>query len=246
MMKNRWTLALLAAALLGTSAMAPASTGRRERGPQTSARPGWPRPQVMKAAMRAYQCARAAGHFREPTLTIIDYSLPSTRRRLWVIDLESDRILFHEHVAHGRNSGANRARVFSDQPGSKMSSLGLFRTAETYHGRHGFALRLDGLEPGFNQTARDRAIVLHGADYASPRSIARLGRLGRSWGCPAVRREISEALIDRIRGGTALFVYYPDEAWLSASPYLNCADGEENPAFRGSEARATESSRSLP
>jgi hypothetical protein len=184
--------------------------------------PQWPRPHVLQAATRAFDCAREAGYFDDPTITIVDYSLPSTQPRLWVIDLAEKKILFHELVAHGRNSGEDRAIAFSDRPGSKMSSLGLYRTAETYSGKHGFSLRLDGLEPGFNDTARDRAIVLHGADYVGGGSIAKLGHLGRSWGCPAVRREVSRPLINRIRNGTALFVYYPDEDWLRSSPFAQC------------------------
>jgi hypothetical protein len=181
---------------------------------------------VLEAASRAFECARAARHFDDSTITIIDYSLPSTEPRLWVIDLDRKKILFHELVAHGRNSGEDRAVTFSARPESKMSSLGLYRTAETYIGKHGLSLRLDGLEPGFNDTARERAIVLHGADYVSQRSIAKWGRLGRSWGCPAVGREVSRPLINRIRNGTALFVYYPDEDWLQSSRFSQCSPAE--------------------
>jgi hypothetical protein len=106
--------------------------------------------------------------------------------------------------------------------GSRQSSLGLFRTAETYQGRHGYSLRLDGLEPGVNDHARDRAIVMHGADYVTPRVVAQFGRVGRSWGCPAVDSAINRELIDTIRGGTAVFAYYPDSHWLSESPYQTC------------------------
>lgn len=223
-MKHRWRVAFVVAGVLGVSALASATTVRTHRG--VAARPAktpWPQAKVLRAATRAYECARAAGYFDDPILTIIDYSLPSTQRRLWVIDLARKKILFHELVAHGRESGGNRAIAFSGAPGSKMSSLGLFRTAEAYWGKHGFALRLDGLEPGFNETARERAIVLHGADYVSPRSIAVLGRLGRSWGCPAVSREVSRPLITRIQNGTALFAYYPDSDWLSGSDFLQCS-----------------------
>lgn len=182
-----------------------------------------PRAEVMDAARRAFECGRTAGHFDEPLITVIDYSLPSTQPRLWVIDLDADEILFHELVAHGRNSGNNFATAFSDDFGSKQSSLGLFRTAEPYWGKHGYTLRLDGLEPGFNEKARERTIVLHGADYVSPRTIAALGRLGRSWGCPAVSREVSRPLIDRIRNGTAVVAYYPDAKWLNGSAFLRCS-----------------------
>lgn len=172
--------------------------------------------------MQAYRCGRAAGEFDSPILTVIDYSLPSSQRRLWVLDLSRQRVLINELVAHGRNSGEDRAMWFSDEPGSKMSSLGLYRTAETYQGEHGLGLRLDGLERGFNENARDRAIVMHGAPYVSRKSIARLGHLGRSWGCPAVSRDALHRIVSRIQGGTALFIYYPDRRWLSQSDYLRC------------------------
>jgi hypothetical protein len=198
----------------------------------------WPRAKVLEAATRAFECGRDAGHFDRPIVTIIDYSLPSTTPRLWVIDLARKKILFHELVAHGINSGDNLAVAFSDRPGSRMSSLGLFRTAETYWGRHGFALRLDGLEPGFNERARERAIVLHGADYVGARSITKLGHLGRSWGCPAVSRGVSHSIIDRIQGGTALFVYYPDRQWLKGSDFLQC--DRRSAANRTQSARRSE------
>ncbi|HYD48672.1 MAG TPA: murein L,D-transpeptidase catalytic domain family protein, partial [Terriglobales bacterium] len=157
-------------------------------------------------------------------LTVIDYSLPSTERRLWVIDLARKEIVFHELVAHGINSGASLPTAFSDRPDSRMSSLGLFRTGETYVGKHGLSLRLDGLEPGFNERARERAIVMHGAPYVSPQAIAKLDFLGRSWGCPAVSVAVHRRMIERIQGGSALFIYYPDPRWLSDSEYLNCDD----------------------
>jgi hypothetical protein len=213
-------------AVLGVAAMASGRSlhphRRIARSPAARSSSVWPRPKVLEAAKRAFECGRDAGHFRQSLLTVIDYSLPSTQPRLWVIDLAKEKVLFRELVAHGRNSGEKFPVIFSDRPGSKMSSLGLFRTGEAYWGRHGWALRLDGLERGFNENARDRAIVFHGADYVGSRSIAKLGFLGRSWGCPAVRRDVSRSIINRIRGGTALFVYYPEENWLNTSAYLRC------------------------
>lgn len=176
----------------------------------------------MRAALRAYRCGQAEGYFGSSLLTIIDYSLPSTEKRLWVIDLVRRRLVFHELVAHGSNSGGNVATDFSDRPGSRMSSIGLFRTAETYLGKHGLSLRLDGLEPGYNQRARERSIVLHGAPYVSQAAIGQLNQLGRSWGCPAVSTAANRSIIDRIGGGTALFVYYPDSRWLRESEFLHC------------------------
>ena len=155
-------------------------------------------------------------------LAVIDYSLPSTQRRLWVFDVERGRLLFEELVAHGRNTGDTAAEHFSNIEGSKMSSVGLFQTAETYYGSNGYSLRLRGLDPGFNDNALSRAIVMHGAPYVSQAIADRLGRLGRSWGCPAVRQEVARTVIDTLKGGALLFAYYPDRKWLAESPYFQC------------------------
>lgn len=176
----------------------------------------------LRHALAALECGRARGLVGDSRLTLIDYSLPSSQRRLWVVEPERGRVLFHEYVAHGRNSGEARARRFSNRIGSRQSSLGLFRTAETYYGSHGYSLRLDGLEPGVNDRARERAIVMHGADYVTGKVARVFGRVGRSWGCPAVDPAVHRRLIDAIRGGTAVFAFYPDEDWLSDSPYQAC------------------------
>jgi hypothetical protein len=152
---------------------------------------------------------------------VIDFSRPSTQKRLWVYDLRSRALLFHEHVAHGRGSGANMASSFSNVPESYQSSLGLFRTGEAYVGKHGLSLRLDGLERGINDRARERAIVIHGADYVNATTAQAQGRLGRSLGCPAVRPEIAKPLIDAVKEGGLLFAYYPEQSWLEGSTYLN-------------------------
>lgn len=185
-----------------------------------------PRPEVFALAERAYECARAAGEIDKPFLTVVDYSLPSVRPRMWVIDMVTRRVLFAEKVAHGANSGENYASAFSNRVGSRQSSLGLFRAAEIYEGRHGYSLRLDGLEPGFNDRARERAIVLHGADYVSDDFIAEYGRLGRSWGCPAVRTGVSRPIIDLLKDGGAFFAYYPDRSWLRRSRFLHCGGAD--------------------
>jgi L,D-transpeptidase-like protein len=182
----------------------------------------WPRPEVYDLALRAYRCGRDAGLFDGSLLTVIDYSLPSSDRRLWVIDVAAHRVLFHELVAHGEASGDNYAVDFSNAPGSRQSSLGVFRTEDVYLGGNGYSLRLAGLEPGVNDLAMERRIVLHGAPYVSPRSVALLGRLGRSWGCPAVPLGVHRRLIDRIKGGSAVFAYYPDTKWLRRSRFLQC------------------------
>jgi hypothetical protein len=178
---------------------------------------------VLSLALSAVSCGIASGDLQTPsTLTLIDYSLPSTTPRLWVFDLRSGRLLFNELVAHGRNSGDNMATRFSDTMESRETSIGLFRTADTYVGHNGYSLRLDGLEPGFNANARERAIVMHGAPYVDAAVARANGRLGRSWGCPALREAVARQVIDTVRGGGVNFSYYPDPAWLKASKFLNC------------------------
>jgi hypothetical protein len=176
----------------------------------------------MKLALRAYTCGAAEGLFEQPYLTIIDYSLPSNARRLWVIDVRTRRVLFNELVAHGRNSGEDQAVAFSNSPGSYQSSLGLYRTEDLYVGQHGGSLRLTGLEAGYNDLAWDRAIVMHGARYVSTNHLAQYGRLGRSLGCPALPLGVHERIIERIQGGSAIFAYYPDRSWLRSSRFLHC------------------------
>lgn len=200
----------------------PAAAQPRRHAPRPYRVEPLPRPEVMNLATRAFQCAWKRDEVRRPYLTVIDYSLPSTERRLWVIDMWTRRVLFHELVAHGRHSGHERATSFSNVHGSKQSSLGLFRADETYFGQHGYSLRMSGLEGGVNDNARDRAIVIHGADYVSREFIAEHGRLGRSWGCPALPRDVSHRVIDAIKDGGAVFAYYPDPEWLRVSEYLSC------------------------
>jgi hypothetical protein len=155
-----------------------------------------------------------------PVLTVIDFSLPSTEKRLWVIDMKQEEILLNTVVAHGRNSGMLMAEKFSNNPESYQSSLGFYKTAETYHGKHGYSLRLDGLEKGFNDHARSRAIVIHGADYAREEVAKMSGRLGRSLGCPAVPTEISQEVIDLIKNGSLLFIFGQDPSYLNQLPFL--------------------------
>jgi len=178
--------------------------------------------QALRRALHAFACGQARGEFERPILTLVDYTRPSSERRLWVLDLAKGSVRFHERVAHGRESGLRRAHRFSNQPGSRQSSLGLFRTGGTYVGRHGYSLRLSGLEPGTNDLAAERHIVVHAAEYASEAFATAHGRLGRSWGCPALDPAVSHELIDTIREGTALFAHYPDPDWLEASPFLHC------------------------
>jgi hypothetical protein len=154
-------------------------------------------------------------------ITIADFSQPSTNKRLYVIDLDDCQVLFQSHVAHGRNSGDNYARFFSDEMSSYQSSAGCYVTAETYSGEHGYSLRLDGLEAGINGNARERAIVMHGAGYVSAAFIREYGRLGRSFGCPAVPEELATPIINTIKGGTCLFIYSADENYHRRSALMN-------------------------
>ncbi|MBB1473018.1 MULTISPECIES: murein L,D-transpeptidase catalytic domain family protein [unclassified Luteimonas] len=183
---------------------------------------------VLALALQARDCARAAdvAGAGADRLAVIDYTLPSTEKRLWVFDLGKATLLHAEHVAHGRGSGDNIAARFSNVEGSFQSSLGLFATAETYIGENGYSLRMDGLEPGVNDAARERLVVMHGADYVDPAQARRQGRLGRSWGCPAVRAGVARAVIDNLRDGQLLFAYARDAAWLNGSRFLHCARAE--------------------
>jgi len=151
----------------------------------------------------------ASGIELRPVLTVIDYSLASRERRLWVLDLVHARVLAHELVAHGRRTGDDRASRFSNEPGSFQSSLGTFVTGSVYRGTHGLTLKLRGLDPGLNDRAEARGIVMHGAPYVSEASVATLGRLGRSQGCPALSPVAAARVIQLIRDGSVLFAYYP-------------------------------------
>lgn len=180
-------------------------------------------PEALAAARDAARCARGGGLLGDASLlAVIDFGLPSTQPRLWILDEARREVLHHELVAHGKNTGDDLATRFSNIPNSNQSSLGLYRTAEIYTGKHGKSLRLDGLDQGFNDQARSRAIVMHGADYVSDEFVARVGRLGRSFGCPSVRREVSGAIIDLIAEGTPLFIWHPGSDWSETSSLARC------------------------
>lgn len=158
---------------------------------------------------------------RSDVITIIDFSLPSDQKRLWVLDLIQKKVLFRCLVSHGRNSGEVMAENFSNSPGSNASSPGFYTTGETYIGKHGLSLTLDGLEMGINDKARERFIVIHGADYVSSDFIRNYGRLGRSHGCPAIPAGLSKEIIETIKGGSCLFIYVPKTSYISNSPVIN-------------------------
>ncbi|PKP07879.1 MAG: hypothetical protein CVU08_15685 [Bacteroidetes bacterium HGW-Bacteroidetes-3] len=162
-----------------------------------------------KKAMEGYFKLKEKGIIQKDILTLVDYSLSSKENRLWVIDLKNNIILFQSLVSHGRNSGNEFAGKFSNKPESYKSSLGFYLTGETYYGKHGYSLRLDGLEKGINSNARARAIVVHGADYVSEKFAQQNGRLGRSLGCLALSQSLTKEVIDTIKDKSCLFVYYP-------------------------------------
>ncbi|MGZ5247361.1 MAG: murein L,D-transpeptidase catalytic domain family protein [Flavitalea sp.] len=158
---------------------------------------------------------------RPEIITIADFSKPSSEKRLFVIDLNNYEILFNTYVSHGRNSGKVLPTKFSNKPSSYQSSLGFYKTAETYNGKHGYSLRLDGLEKGINDNARNRAIVIHGANYVAEKTIGQNGYIGRSQGCPAVSTTLSKPLINQIKDGSLLFIYSPDKNYIANSEILN-------------------------
>ncbi len=154
-------------------------------------------------------------------LTIIDYSLSSNKKRMWVIDMDSLTVLHNVLVAHGRKSGQEYAKNFSNIPNSNMSSLGLFITDKTYYGKHGLSLYLDGMEPGINDKSRQRSIVMHGADYVSYEFIRKYGRLGRSLGCPALPQCFTKSIINTIAGKSCIFISGNDAEYYVQSPLFN-------------------------
>ncbi|WP_373514034.1 murein L,D-transpeptidase catalytic domain family protein [Persicitalea sp.] len=161
--------------------------------------------------------------FSKPILAIADFSQSSRNKRLYVIDFSTNRVVLNTYVAHGRNSGQEFASKFSNVNSSYQSSLGFYRALNTYQGKHGLSLRLQGLEKNINDQALARAIVMHGADYVSEDFIRQTGRLGRSLGCPAIPQADHESLIKLLHDGAGLFLYYPDEAYLTHSSILQRA-----------------------
>ena len=153
-------------------------------------------------------------------LTLIDFSKPSTEERLFVFDMDKKKLLFSSVVAHGKNSGNNWATKFSNINGSHQSSLGFYLTQNTYQGKNGYSLVLEGLEKGINDQAKNRAIVVHGAAYANPSIIQKNGRLGRSFGCPALPVKLNRPIIDAIKGGSVLYIYAKDKSYFDQCKFL--------------------------
>ncbi|RTQ46043.1 murein L,D-transpeptidase catalytic domain family protein [Hymenobacter gummosus] len=175
---------------------------------------------VLRNALIGYYNLRSRGLARRPVLTVIDFSRSSRQNRLWVIDLSRTRLLYHTLVAHGKNTGEEFARTFSNRPGSEMSSLGFYLTGDTYQGKHGLSLKLQGLDARYNSHAAERAVVVHGADYVGQDFIRQTGRLGRSQGCPALPPAESAGIIKTIKEGSVLYVQGPQSVAYS-SDWLN-------------------------
>jgi len=177
---------------------------------------------VFNKAVAGFQKLNSRGSIKkDDIITIVDFSQPSTKKRLYVIDLEHKKVLFNTLVAHGKNSGTLWAKSFSNQPESLKSSPGFYTTAETYNGENGYSLRLDGHERNINSNARNRAIVMHGAPYVNQSTINAMGYIGRSWGCPAVPVKEHKQIINTIKGGTCLFIFSPDQSYVSRSTLIN-------------------------
>ena len=178
--------------------------------------------QVFEYAIRGFNCMKEMGNIEnENIISIIDFSKPSSQKRLFVIDLKNCKLLFNTYVAHGAKSGTAIANQFSNIPESNKSSLGFYETSGTYMGKNGYSLYLQGMEKGINDNAYKRDIVMHGAEYVSENLIRLKGYIGRSWGCPAVPQQLHRPIIDKIKNGTCLFIFSPDRNYLSHSRILN-------------------------
>lgn len=195
---------------------------------------------VIDKVLTALECSSEHHVARSPILTIIDYSLPSNQKRLWVFHLREKRLLFHTYVSHGIKSGALLTHSFSNRYNSKASSLGVYKTQQAYYGREGLSLRLDGLEAHFNDNASSRAIVMHGGWYVNDYFIKRYGRPGRSWGCPAIPPDLTKSLINTIKDHSLFVVYYPSDSWFAQSKFLNCSSN------RPFSSMSTGDERSIP
>ena len=174
-----------------------------------------------KKAMRGFFEYKFKGLIKGEKLVIIDFSLPSTQKRLWVIDFATNSIIYHTLVSHGKGTGNINAYSFSNEMHSNKSSLGFYLTGETYIGKHGISLKLDGLEFGLNDKARERAVVIHGAEYVSRKLANKQGYLGRSQGCPAVATAIAPKLIQTIKNKSVLFIYHPTRIYVNKSKLVS-------------------------
>jgi len=178
--------------------------------------------EVFFKALTGFENLKKAGLINKEShlLTVCDFSMSSNTKRLWVIDTEEKKVLFNSLVAHGKNTGEEFATNFSNTESSLQSSLGFYITDATYDGDNGYSLRLLGMDKGFNDAAYKRAVVMHGADYVSEEFAVMHKRIGRSWGCPAIPKDLTQPIINTIKGRNCLFIYYPDQNYLSKSEWL--------------------------
>lgn len=190
---------------------------------------------VIHKVLSSIKCADGKNIEHNNVLTVIDYSLPSSEKRLWVFDLHQKKLLFHTYVSHGIKSGTLLTNFFSNKNNSKASSMGVYTTEKTYYGRDGLSLRLDGLESGFNDNASNRSVVMHGSWYVQEDFIKKYGRAGRSWGCPAVPLDMTASIINTIKNKSLLVVYYPSDTWFAKSKFLNCEDLSPHQAVMASK-----------
>lgn len=184
-------------------------------------------PAVVEKVFTSLKCSDKRKIRHNNILTVIDYSLPSNEKRLWVFDLHAQKLLFHTYVSHGIKSGQLQTLAFSNKYDSKASSIGVFTTEKSYYGREGLSLRLQGHDRGFNDNAANRYIVMHGGWYMDESFIKKYGRPGRSWGCPAVPLGLARPIIDVIKDNSLYVSYYPSDAWFGSSRFLNCEKPEQ-------------------
>lgn len=180
-----------------------------------------PNQTVFEKAITGYTKLEEEGKVSNSLLTVIDFNLSSKKKRMWILNMDTKEVIFNTYVAHGKNTGVEFAKNFSNTPESHKSSLGFYVTGETYYGKNGLSLFIDGMEKKFNSNARDRYVVIHGADYAEPEFINRVGRLGRSYGCPAVPNKIAKELINKIKGKSVVYIHKNDKNYLENSELLN-------------------------
>lgn len=214
--------AVMASLFIALSAHGSPSAGQRAK--QLTAKIHAQAPNIstkaIAAAINAYSHVKRQHLTDKPLVTVVDYSLPSAKKRLAVADVRTGKVLFYTYVAHGKGSGGKYATHFSNRYGTDASSLGVYLTGHTYYGKHGYSLRLKGLNPKFNGAAYRRDIVVHSAWYVSQTFAQDHGRMGRSWGCFALSNKVESAVVKAIRGGTVLLAYYPDPKWLHSSPFV--------------------------
>lgn len=176
---------------------------------------------AIRTGIKAYQTAHQDGLDFQHLLTIVDFTRPSNQKRLCTINMQDDKVLFYSLVSHGRRSGLRYAYSFSNKLGSHKSSIGVYLTGKSYYGVFGYAMRIYGLDKGFNSNAAKRDIVVHSALYVNPKIAKRYHRVGTTWGCFAVEPHLVYRFVNTIRDGSLIVAYYPDKKWLKHSIFLH-------------------------